>query len=100
MLLVPQERSAETRSFMRNIAQHLGTSWTPRELYVHLRSRCRTCVHEVGHFTHSEAVDFDVETCGDIPGTDDALVGAPDISEERWADVNRKFCELFADKKS
>lgn len=35
-----------------------------------------------------------------LDGADDArvpteLVTAPDISESRWADVNRKFCELF-----
>ena len=35
-----------------------------------------------------------------LDGADDvrvptALITAPDISESRWADVNRKFCELF-----
>ena len=38
-----------------------------------------------------------------LDGTDDvrvptALITAPDISESRWADVNRKFCELFRPK--
>lgn len=31
-----------------------------------------------------------------LAGLDDALVSAPGIAEERWATVNRKFCELFA----
>ena len=50
--------------------------------------------------TAEELLSWDAETRAymatfDLLGADDAIVRAPGVDEQRWSDVNRKFCELF-----
>lgn len=75
----------------------------PRIAPVELASACRCpeagSVHSAGAFTEREHVNDDAP----IPGADDALVRPPaatwddaeGVTDARWAEVNRKFCELF-----
>ena len=80
----------EAMAFLKNVPTTKTVVDRDEETYNSMRLAMHEALHAL--FGTYEVVD-------DILGADDALVGAPDISEERWSDVNRKFCELFANKK-